>query len=297
MTYAYTAYGLRLASAFPLPELLPSTPGIADITIRYADVPESLPDTSSHGIAWQCAPGRLLLSVVHVARYLIVGDREIHICPLPDSHESDVRLFLLGSVLGALLHSRRMLVLHASVIETEQGAVLFAGKSGAGKSTLLAAFLQRGYRMLADDKAAIALNGDEVPLAMPGYPLMRLTRSAADALCYPVQASQLRKSLDKYVLPIDAFCATPLPVHAMYSLRAHNRSDIQVERLLAVDTFDVLNGATYRRGFLHEAAQRRAHFQILGAVASRSRVVRIARPAHTWNVDALREHIEEDLRR
>ena len=64
---------------------------------------------------------------------------------------SDIRVFLLGSCLGALLHQRGVLALHASAIETDQGAVLFMGDSGMGKSTTLQAFIKRGYKMLADD--------------------------------------------------------------------------------------------------------------------------------------------------
>ena len=59
--------------------------------------------------------------------------------PGRDLYESDVRVFLLGSCIGALLHQRGILVLHAGAIHTDKGAVLFTGPWGIGKSTLLAA--------------------------------------------------------------------------------------------------------------------------------------------------------------
>jgi len=65
------------------------------------------------------------------------------------------------------------------------------GRSGVGKSTLLGAFLQRGYAMLADDKAAIVVDGD-VPLALPGYPLIRLAEDAVNELQFPVNGSRLK---------------------------------------------------------------------------------------------------------
>src|SRR5262245_24055614 len=203
--YSYTAYGLNFESSFPLPELRPAAHRVPDITIGYGDGPASLPQPSSNGIAWQSAPGQLLLSVSEVARYLILDDREIRIDPLPGTREADVRTFLLGSVLGAVLHSRQMLVLHASAIQTARGAVLFMGASGAGKSTLLGAFLQRGYAMLADDKAGIVVDGDGVPWAVPGYPLIRLSEDAVNKLQFPANGSRLRHSLDKYVLPVAQF--------------------------------------------------------------------------------------------
>ena len=293
--YTYTAYGLHFESAFPLPELRPANHGKPDITICYGEVPASLPHPSANGVAWQSAPGQMLLSVEEVARYLVVENREIRVHPLPGTREADVRIFLLGSVLGALLHSRQMLVLHASVIQTERGAVLFMGTAGAGKSTLLGAFLQRGYAMLADDKAGIIVNEDGAPLVLPGFPLIRLTEAAVKEVRYPVDGCQLEQSLAKYVLPVAQFCARPLPLRAAYSLNAHNRPDIRLEQLQTLDQFQVLNRHTYRRRFLHQADQREAHFRILGAISNRARVARVLRPDYPCLIDELRARIEEDM--
>lgn len=293
--YTYTAYGLHFESSFPLPELLPATHGNPDITICYGEVPASLPQSSANGIAWQSAPGQMLLSVEAVARYLVVENREIRVHPLPGTREVDVRTFLLGSVLGALLHARQMLVLHASVIQTERGAVLFMGRSGAGKSTLLGAFLQRGYAMLADDKAGIILNEDGAPQAVPGFPLIRLSEDAVKELRYPVHGCQLQQSLEKYVLPVARFYAKPLPLRAAYSLNVHNRTDIRLEQLQTLDQFQVLNRHTYRRRFLRQAEQRQAHFRILGAVSNHARVARVLRPDYPRLIDELRARIEEDM--
>ena len=295
--YTYTAYGLRFESAIPLPELRPAAPGEPDVTIGYGEVPQSLPLPSASGVAWQSGPGQMLLSVVDVARYLVVENREIRVQPLPGSTAADVRAFLFGSVLGAVLHAQRMLVLHASVLHTERGAVLFMGRSGAGKSTLLAAFLQRGYRMLADDKAGITLNADGVPQALPGLPFIRLAADAVAALQYPVHDSHRRRGLDKYVIPVEQFHTTPLVVRGAYSLNAHNGTDIRLERLHTLDRFQALNRDVYRRRFMHHAEQRRAHFRILGAVSNHASVARVLRPGHPYVIDQLRECIEEDLAR
>jgi hypothetical protein len=295
--HAYMAYGLRFESSFPLPELRPATHGTSDISIRYGDVPALLPQPSAHGIAWQAAPGQMLLTVQDVARYLIVENREVRIHPLPGATEVDVRVFLLGSVLGALLHARQMLVLHASVIETERGAVLFLGSCGAGKSTLLGAFLQAGYAMLADDKAGVMVNEAGVPQAMPGFPVVRLTQDAVTQLRYPVGGCQLQQSSEKYVLPVKQFSPEPLPLRAAYALTAHNRTDIRLEPLPSLDQFEVLNRHTYQRRFLHQAEQRRTHFRILGVVSNHAKVTRVLRPDHRCQIDALKARIVEDMAR
>jgi hypothetical protein len=295
--YTYTAYGLHFASSFPLPELRPARNDAPDITISYGEVPACLPLPSANGVAWQAGPGRMLLDVAEIARYLLVENREVRIQPLPGVAEKDVRIFLLGSVLGALLHARQMLVLHASVIQTERGAVLFLGRTGAGKSTLLGALLQRGYNMLADDKAVIALNEAGLPQALPGFPLLRLTAEAVKELQYPTQGAELRHSLEKYVLPVTQFCAAPLPLHAAYALSAHNQTDIRLEPLPLLERFQVLNRHTYRRRFMHNAEQRQAHFRLLSAAANQARVTNVRRPDYPCLLAELAARIEEDWAR
>jgi hypothetical protein len=239
----------------------------------------------------------MLLSVNEVARYLVLGNREIRIHPLPGSSEADIRTFLLGSVLGALLHTRQMLVLHASAIQTERGAVVFMGRSGAGKSTLLGAFLQSGYSMLADDKAGICLTGDGVVRAMPGLPLIRLTEAAAEKLRYPVQGGQKRQRLDKYVVPVEQFSKNPITVRAAYSLVAHNQQYIRLEPLDTLASFQALNRYTYMRRFVEMTEGRQSHFRILSEASRQVRVTRALRPAHPFLIEELRAQIEEDMAR
>jgi hypothetical protein len=295
--YTYTAYGLQVECSFPLPELSASPSRRADVCICYGEVADSLPHPQTTDFAWLSTPGQMLLSVKKVARYLIVENREIRVHAFPGTTEAEVRIFLLGSVLGALLHARQMLVLHASVIQTPRGAVLFMGRSGAGKSTLLGAFLQRGYAMLADDKAGIRAAGDGTPQVMPGFPLVRLTEDAANQLRYPVRGAGLHRSLGKYVLPVSQFCANPLPLHAAYLLAPQNRADICLEPLESVRQFQVLNSSTYRRRFLQQADQRLAHFRMLEAASHQARVTRVLRPVSGWSIDELTARIEEDMLR
>ncbi len=58
--------------------------------------------------------------------------------------DDDVRLFLLGSVMGAVLHYRGVTPLHGNGFVHEGGAVLVLGNMGVGKSTLAAALVKKG---------------------------------------------------------------------------------------------------------------------------------------------------------
>src|SRR5690606_97236 len=107
----------------------------------------------------------LLLQVDGVARYLVSGGRRITIDRDPAVEDDDVRLFLLGSVFGAMLHQRGDLVLHGSAIEWEGAAVVFMGFSGVGKSTTASAFRQRGHAVLTDDLCVVRPGADGRMLA------------------------------------------------------------------------------------------------------------------------------------
>jgi hypothetical protein len=237
-----------------------------------------------------------LLSVPGVAHYLVVNGQDVWIEPDADSLETDIRLFLLGSALGALLHQRHLLPMHASAIQTPRGAVLFVGPSGQGKSTLLAALLQRGYAMLADDVSVIALDTEGRAIAFPSFPYMRLWADAATHLQQPVEGKRrVQPSLDKYLLPVTHFCPEPLPVHAIYALTIHQAPDIRLESVDNLQRFEILANNTYRSEFLLGLRLHPTHFQLVAAVATRVSVRRIARPRSPFLLDDLVQQIEADL--
>jgi hypothetical protein len=294
--YRYLAYGLSLDSEIALPGLLAGPLGKPDVVIRYGEVPPSLPSPSALGVAWQDGPSRRLLSVVGVARYLIIDNREIVVEPEPNGRVEDIWVWLLGSILAALLYGRHILVLHASVVEYGDGAVLFAGRSGVGKSTLLAAMLMRGYSMLADDKTGIVVNENGGADVLPGFPLVRLTEEATDMLSYPLDGSTVRPAIKKYMLPVSRFRAVPAPLRAAYLLKTHNREDILAEPLSDLEGFEALRENLFRRRFVVGASQHLAMFRALSAAGRQARISRIVRPEHPQRIHDLVDRIEADLR-
>src|SRR5687767_37791 len=92
----------------------------------------------------------LVLRIPEVASYRIDAT-SILVSPAPAVPEQNLRLYLLGSAFGALLHQRGLLPLHANAVEIDGKAVAFMGASGEGKSTLAAWFHDRGFNIIADD--------------------------------------------------------------------------------------------------------------------------------------------------
>src|SRR5512143_2385600 len=134
MSHYYHVFGLSLKSELACPELLPASASAApDILIGLGEGQEALENAADSGVRWQTAPGRYLLNLLRVGRFMVTDGREIVVQPLQAVSEDTLRVFLLGTCLAVLLHQRRLFALHCSGIHTTHGAVLFAGNSGMGK--------------------------------------------------------------------------------------------------------------------------------------------------------------------
>jgi hypothetical protein len=293
--HTYSAYGLTIAAELACPELIPAS-GSPDVKICYGHVPENLDNPQAAGVIYQAKDRQFLLKLDKIARYLVQNGNEIAIAPHPQATEDEVRLFLLGSCLGALLHQRGILAMHASAIQTQKGAVLFVGPSGNGKSTLLGALLNRGYAMLADDVAGIALDDRGQPVVLPAYPQLKLWHDACQQLeKSPEGLRAVRPELEKYAVPaIEWFVDRPMPLYAVYALAVHNFADLRLELLDNSHKFQIILGNTYRQRFLDGLGMRLPHFQLATQAAKVARVSRVTRPSYPFLLDELTDLIIKD---
>ncbi len=250
----YSVFGLTLQSEIELPELFPAGPtDLPDIHIRYGKVER---DQS-------ISPEGIRLSVPEVGSYLARDGREILIDPLPNTSARNLRLFLLGSALGGILHQRGLLPLHANAIEIEGRAVAFMGHSGAGKSTMAAWFLDRGHRVLADDVCVVSPDKTGQPLAHRGIPRLRLWREAIEVSGRQVDDYELAfDDMDKFNVP------TPrpeenraIPLDHIYLLEKAEREGESgsVRRLQGIEALDALVANTYRGGYVGPIGATKRH--------------------------------------
>lgn len=179
LEHRYTAFGLGIASALRLPELLVGD-GRADVEIHCSAAGhESLACESSP--ATRVSPNEWRLTYDDVGVVTVRDGRTIDVALLSGVSRRTVRLTVLGPALGVLLHQRGFLVLHASVVEIGGWAVAFLGESGDGKSTLAAALHARGHRLVSDDVAAVRI-GPNGPEVYAGFPQLKLWPDALRAL-------------------------------------------------------------------------------------------------------------------
>lgn len=291
-----SAYGLTIQSMIPLVELWPGK-GTPDVVIDYGAVPESLPDAAINASYFQAAENQLLLLAPDVARFLIRNGDEIIVQPLPGSEERDVAAYLEGVCLAAVLHQRGVLPLHASGVQAGDSAVLFAGPSGSGKSTLAGAFLQRGYRMLTDDVAAIVVDAQGQPLLLPAMPRLKLWDDAAAAMGIDTRPLvQVYSKEDKYALPTrEQFVDRPLPISHLFQLAPHSGDALCITPLTGWDRLSLIIDQTFRKVFLDGLKRRAAHLQLVAQVAAQVSFYRIDAPRNRFSPHDIAATIERDI--
>ena len=216
----YSVFGLGLRSAIEVPELTVADHGIpVSVTIEVGSVPRELAECRYRGTIVQIARGEFLFHLPGIARYHVTGGNRIVVEIEPTASALNVRLYLLGGVLGALCHQRGLLPLHAASVEIYGACVAFAGDSGAGKSTLAAWFSRQGRNVLSDDLCVLSF-ADSGPQAWPGLPRIKLWDEAVTALGF-AEADRERAidGQDKFHMPLTGVAQPgPLPFAALYLL-------------------------------------------------------------------------------
>jgi hypothetical protein len=231
------------------------------------------------------APGDLRLQVEGIARFRISGGAHIAFEPWEgEGNDQDLRTFLLGSAVGALLIQRGMLVLHGNALERDGRAIVCLGHSGAGKSTVAYALMQQGWRLLADDLVALTPEGQ----VLPGIPRIKLWQDAAEAFGLDPRSLQpIRQGMHKYLLMGEAVRRAPdaVPLEALYLLqrRADGATDREATRPVRVvsqkEAAMRLRDQAYRPRFVRGLGREGPNFLALAQLQRRVPLATLPLPA------------------
>jgi hypothetical protein len=259
--HAYRLFGLNLVSDLAFPELA-SKDGdkAADVDVRLGHVPPSASGPSPEPIE-----GGAVITVPYVARYAVLEGRRIIVDCDDGADPRNVRLYLLGSAMGLLLHQRGILPLHANAVEIDGQAFAFMGPSGAGKSTLAAWFHDRGLRVVADDVCAVHFDVQSRPWVSQGLPRLRLWKSALEATGRSDEHFQRSyagdEQWDKYDVPLmqPDKASDLLPLAAIYLLS--EGEEFAIEGIDGVAAADAIFANTYRGQYIDGGRQARNHWE------------------------------------
>ncbi|WP_338552642.1 aldolase [Paenibacillus sp. KS-LC4] len=285
-TAIYDAFGLRIRSEIELPELLAaaSSEAFSDVEIELAKPEFTWPNWEQTQDHYFVHGAKLFFYIHEVASFCIQEGKRITVAPCENMDEGKLRLYLLGTCIGALLLQRKQLPLHGSAIAIDGKAYAFVGDSGAGKSTLAAAFIDRGYPLLSDD--VIALKEPEsgaagASMVMPSYPQQKLWQQSVEQLG---RKSQLYKplaySVDKFAIPLySRFLSYPLPLAAVFELSRTEANAVSLSQLHSLAKLPVLLNHTFRHFLIAPLKLQNWHFAAAVRLAASVQAYQLQRPA------------------
>lgn len=291
-------YGLRVQSDIDLPDWPKIEPGEPDLVIRRVPFDGATFEGELYWTNTRYIDGDVRLEIRGVGKYVASGGTLITVAPEPDAKPEDVRLFLTGALLGAILHQRGLYPLHASCVALDGIGVAFAAPSGEGKSTLLASLVDWGATFVSDDICVLSRGDDGVARVWPGAPRLKLDRIGLAARAST--ADQLEPAggdRGKFHLPVDvaADWLRPVPLRRVYLLSSGEGAP-RIDRITGLDAISALVDDTY---FLMYAAGLGLNTRVfrLAADISRSLVVsRLTRPRGLEHMPAVMDLIARDAR-
>jgi hypothetical protein len=314
---AYRAYGLTIFCDLEIPELPPlrdlRSPGREHVNLHLIGPRREIEEPAQwlnqsfdpDGTPWLYSAkieGGYLLRFPGMADFTL--DRAGHevICAhaADGASETTLRHLAIDHVMPRVLNVLGIESLHATAVETANGACAFIGDAGAGKSTLAASFHLSGMHAFCDDCLVIRDEGGRI-VATPAYPGVRLWKDSMEALlAFDEQGLPVAHytSKSRMLSRTAAFRADSLPLTRIYFLqRSTDRNGAvaapSVTRISAAEAFPLLVGASFPLD-LTDAAMLTRHFKLIVRIAATVQMRRLIIPNDFAALPSVREAVIAD---
>jgi hypothetical protein len=290
-SFRYRSFELGIRSSIELPELLAAEDPSASIEIRQGTFHHASWTSGQSDEYRRDATGHLLFP--HETGWFRLSDSgEIIVEVSAGADPAILRLILLGRAMGALLQWRGLLALHAGAVVTQDDeAILVIGPSGAGKSSTVAALVAAGFPLLSDEIVAIDFARGH-PLALPGYPSIRLTSQTASQLLGR-GFDEPTAGVKQYVGLHDRAHRAPASVRAVYALQPGSETGTEV---LPVQTaLRILLGNSYSKRLIGVTKTTDLHLTQCSTLAASARVVLVTVDRDVTDPAGVAGLIERDL--
>lgn len=245
-----------------------------EMGVRFADVPASISNAVFDDGTFALSRDSFLFTTESGVRFgYTVGQGLTAWLPSP-SAEDEYRLFLWGTVFGAVAWLNGYFPLHASAVDAGGRAVAFTADSGGGKSTMAAALAAHGMPHVCDDTLALHLTG-RGPLAVPDRKPLKLWEDA-----FGLVAAQRLEAIG--AMPGKSYAAaasqspTALPLTDLLVLE--EGAELGLVEVRGAAKLDAVVGAMYREFIPAALGRRRAYQRDLFALANGIGIWRLTRP-------------------
>lgn len=261
----YQISGLTVASEVSLPGALPLSSCSQNVDIRIGLTSELhvLEKPSREGPLWALDSERFLFGLPGIGSFLAADGQYLELAPEGgcDTALDALMPFALGTGIGALLHQRGCLALHASAVADGSGrAIAICATSGMGKSTLAATLCRAGCKFLCDEITRIEFDGAGHPVIWADSQLLKLSKKTIKyfSLEHSVLGCVRKGTSKQYVNPPNGTQGGPVPLSAIYVLCKPKLSDrVDIKALSLIDTAQQLLNHTYRRSLVLAMAELR----------------------------------------
>lgn len=234
MTNFYHVHGLNVKSSIYFPELTSGKRDF-DVTIRFEDEKSFYPVRSSEKQGFSKivdTTKNILYLLDNKPLFKIKNGEEIIVNPksIINTHINldFLRSLILGAGMGLLLMQRGDLILHASAVNMNGGAVAFMGWSGSGKSTIATAMNNRGYPFVTDDILKIDIDTTDTPMAFPSFPRVKLWDDTIKHMPDdPSLFQKIHPKVQKYFYNLEnSFYPNSLPFKMIYIIEDGEKNEI-----------------------------------------------------------------------
>ena len=242
MTVTGSCYGYAVHSSLPFRYLRPGSGTLLEVVEALEPEATSPPlmewklNTDGPFHARLHRDGRRYKLWIHDTGWYSVDAAEgrMTVPPSPNQVLREERLWSIPSLL--CLGERGDVGIHGAAVEVGGGAVVIAAPSRFGKTTLAGAFLQRGFRVLAEDIACCRPGNP--PVLFPGPAMLRVRRDSYDRMRFP-GVPVVADEPHRVHLAFDGASrgdGTPLPLRGIFFLRSGTSgfelTPVQPERAL-----------------------------------------------------------------
>lgn len=298
--YAYKAFGLKVMSEIPLPELPQMGENGEEIKTEEIDVVIEMADFSESRSQFILPEKKivaqkdlLVFELPDTAFFCVQEGRKIIVSPMEDSNEDVIKLYILGICMSALLLQRKVLTLHGSALAIDGKAYGFVGISGAGKSTLAAALLSRGYQLLSDDVIPISLSDKNIPFVMPAFPQQKLWQETLKEFGMQKENyNPIFQKETKYAVPVSSkFSSEPLPLAGVFELVKVESDQVEIRRIPKLERLQSLFRHTYNKLLLSHFDLMHWHFSTSINIINQIELFQLIRPNRGFTANQMASQI------
>lgn len=278
----YKAFGFSIISDIDLPEVPQINEKVdsIDVEISLKDLSVPWRELSDPENAFVIKENLVMFEVPNIAIFSIQEGNKIFVSPLKENEEDQIRLYLLGTCMGAILMQRRILPLHGSAVAINGKAYAFMGNSGAGKSTLASALINQGYNLLSDDVISVSFSKNDIPFVTPSYPHQKLWDDSLERLGMEVGGYRpIYGRESKFSVPISSnYHADPIPLGGIFELVKTENRELEIRPIDNLERFYTLYYNTYQNCFLPNLGLMDWHFHSTAKIIKKVGIYQIKRP-------------------